>query len=528
MSNHGVKPFENNWAYLKTELRWLDRVLMLAVSRQRQDDKILRQVTNTPADKVTSHWWKGIITVNRGIDDREGPSPRNVAKPGKSVSYSHHLESRIQASHNAGIVLALPALRDRFSLTEVEKNILLLAIAPEVNRRYGRLYSYLQEDAGTLEDLPTVDLCLRLLCRNDQAWQQARTRLTASDSIAQRGLVDWIGDEDGTLLSQQVRVTDAVANYLLADTPNLQKLHLSLNQADTHLAPFFEVDSAASTSSRNILPTGDAAGSGKAAGDDNGADDIASLKADEPEVAQHLPASAQTVEAPWQQLVLPQTLIRQLQHLSRQGRQRQQHQEASGLIVLLVGVSGTGKTISAATVATDLGLPLTCVDLEVLSLDSYPTILTDAPTEDPSLLLLKQGEHWFGRNPQVEQTWLHQWWQWRQQLHGLTLVSVHELPVVRPRWRQKFDGILTFSRPDTKARRRLWEQAFSPDIKTQSLDWAEMAKQLPLTGGEIGAIAQTIQLDLQARNQSTVTLRALRDAMKLHYPHIDIRDLKAK
>ena len=109
MSSDKVKPFTNNWAYLKTELRWLDRLLMLAVSRQRQDDKTVRQVANTPADKVTSHWWKGIIAVNRGIDDREGPAPRQAPKPQQTtVSYSQHLENRIQATHQSKVVLALP------------------------------------------------------------------------------------------------------------------------------------------------------------------------------------------------------------------------------------------------------------------------------------------------------------------------------------------------------------------------------------------------------------------------------------
>ena len=95
----------------------------------------------------------------------------------------------------------------------LKKNIVLMAIAPEINRRYGRLYDYLQEDEGALADLPTVDLCLRLLCRNDQDWQQARARLTAKHSLVNRDLLEWIGDEEGTLLSQQVRVSDDLANF---------------------------------------------------------------------------------------------------------------------------------------------------------------------------------------------------------------------------------------------------------------------------------------------------------------------------
>ncbi|MGF1521439.1 MAG: hypothetical protein ACFBSF_03865 [Leptolyngbyaceae cyanobacterium] len=513
MSSDKVKPFLNNWAYLKTELRWLDRLLMLAVSRQRQDDKMVRQVANTPADKVTSHWWKGIIAVNRGIDDREGPAPRQVPKPQQAtVSYSQHLESRIQATHQSKTVLALPELRNRFALTEVEKNILLIALAPEVNRRYGRLYNYLQEDAGALEDLPTVDLCLRLLCRNDEAWQQARSRLTAPNSMVHQGLVEWIGDDDGTLLSQQVRVADSVVNYLLADNPNPMELQQILEQA---------------TNGDMLLPR---VGVAPAAANSRSTEEGDTV-ADEPnktEDAKSLPVATQSVEALWECLVLPQKIVKQLQHLSRQAAERQLQSTVPGLMVLLIGEAGTGKTLAAGAIAADLSLSLTCVDLESLSLENYPSILTDTPTDDPSLLLVKQGQHWFGRTPQVEKSWLYQWWQWRQQHYGLTLVAAHTLTAVRASWRQKFDCILTLPRPDAKARCRLWKQSFPPELKIRNLDWDTLAQQLPLTGGEIQAITQTASMDLKARNQSTLTLRALRDAILLHHPQIDVRSVKNK
>ncbi|PSN15223.1 hypothetical protein C7271_21050, partial [filamentous cyanobacterium CCP5] len=69
-------PFADNWAYLKTELNWLDRLLVLAVSRQRQDTKAINQVAKTAADKATSHWWKGVITLNQptGYDECRPPS----------------------------------------------------------------------------------------------------------------------------------------------------------------------------------------------------------------------------------------------------------------------------------------------------------------------------------------------------------------------------------------------------------------------------------------------------------------------
>lgn len=507
MTTDGAQPFESNWAYLKTELRWLDRLLMLAVSRQRQEDKTFNKVANTPADKVTSHWWKGIITVNRGIDDREGPLPAAKPKTTATVSYSQHLEDRIQASYKAGIILGLPQLRDRCALTEIEKNILLLALAPEVNRRYGRLYNYLQQDAGVLEDLPTVDLCLRLLCRNDQAWQTARARLTATNSLVNQGLVEWIGDEDGTLLSQQVRISDEVTNFLLANTPDLNRLGAIQKTARSEDG-LLAADSGAESTTGNCAES-------------NGPSDSLVLP-EKDDTSVH----SRQVTASWDGLVLPNKLIQQLQHLSLQAMQRQNYEDVAGLMVLLVGDSGTGKTLTAGIIAAEIGIPLTCIDLEVLSPESYPDVLTDTPASDPSLLLLKQGERWFGRTPQVHQTWLNQWWQWRKQHHGLTLLTAHTLHVLKPSWRKKFDSILQLPRPDIKARRRLWEGAFSPELKTDTVNWAEVAKQLPLTGGEILAIAHTTQLTLQARNQKTLTLKALKEAILMHHPNSDMRGIK--
>ena len=60
-----------------------------------------------------------------------------------------------------------------------------MALAPEINRRYGRLYHYLQtgQDKATASDLPTVDLVLRLLCRNDLERRRARAKLTGAGSL---------------------------------------------------------------------------------------------------------------------------------------------------------------------------------------------------------------------------------------------------------------------------------------------------------------------------------------------------------
>jgi SpoVK/Ycf46/Vps4 family AAA+-type ATPase len=60
-----------------------------------------------------------------------------------------------------------PAFRwlvDTFSLTAFQAAVLLVALAPEIDLRYERLFAYLQDDVGKRR--PTIDLALRLLCRD--------------------------------------------------------------------------------------------------------------------------------------------------------------------------------------------------------------------------------------------------------------------------------------------------------------------------------------------------------------------------
>jgi hypothetical protein len=232
-------------------------------------------------------------------------------------------------------------------------------------------------------------------------------------------------------------------------------------------------------------------------------------------------ASSPAIAPVWNDLVLPKSVIRQLQYLGRQAIARHHETAIPGFMVLLVGAPGTGKTTAAQAIASDMQVPLSSIELETLTPEDYPDSLTASPSETSNLLLLKQGELWFGRQSQVETPWLHQWWQWRQQF-GLTLVVTTAAHKILPHWRQKFDAVLTLPRPNAKARQQLWERAFSPKIKTHQLDWQAIAQQLPLTGGEICTLAQTIELDLQTRQRATVTLSALRAALALHHPHLEV------
>jgi ATPase family associated with various cellular activities (AAA) len=446
--------FANNWDYLKTELRWLDQVLMMAVTRQRKENHDVERVAQSRADRVTSHWWKGLMALEGDVAYDEHRQPSSAPK----VSYQQQLESRIQSSQGRGIMLALPKLRDRLKLSLFEKNVVLMSLAPEMNRRYARLYRYLQgEDAAHKTDLPTVDLVLRLLCRNDSEWRTARTKLTGVSPLVRCELLHLAGSVD-TFLNRPLQLAEPLVHYLLAEQPTEQGLEVLLRPLDVSARP-------------SLLD--------------------------------------QTVDAvEWSRLVLPQPLLTSLQYLVQRVDGYAQAEETwgfdgssypPGAIALLVGMPGTGKSLAAGAIAHALDTPLYTVDLSQVEPSDYLRLLEEIQTQDPTVLLVKSARHWLGRSTSLVSAALHQFLTQRRSLPGVTLLSEDRSASIQPLWQRQVEQVLVFPLPGVNDRRLLWQRAFCLSVPRVEMDWDGLAT-LKLNGGEIGAIAQEAILYAAATN----------------------------
>ncbi|MEL6939455.1 MAG: AAA family ATPase [Cyanobacteria bacterium J06598_1] len=488
-------PFADNWAYLKTELAWLDRLLMLAIARQRKDTQAVNKVANTPADRLSNHWWKGVISVpNPNYDDCRVPQPAatETQKTTSSadtetvpackkapVGYQSQLEARIKVSAEDNIVLALPSLRHYLNLSLFEKNLLLLVLAPEVNRRYGRLYHYLQtgEEKGN-SDLPMVDLALRLLCRNDLERRRARAKLTGPDSLVEKKILRYVALRPGTRLTSYLQMSEAWVNYLLSEQPDQQFLFEQLATPEPLLA----------------LPAPTPA--------------TRAVKIRQPEVS-------------WDQLILPTPTLRQLQTLSQQTSASFVSHSNVGHLAILVGETGTGKTMAAGAIATSLRQSLSELDLAQVYSEHWLDVLASLDSARYPVLLVKSAAVWFGRNRdngeqanRPSKAQLQQWLHARQTEAGITLLSTRYLHTVQARWRQQIENTITLPMPYKVARKMLWRQAFSGITCSSKIDWIELAAQLKVSGGEIQQLAESAVAIAQNKNAKTIKLSHIQQAIK--------------
>ncbi len=501
-----LMPFADNWAYLKTELAWLDRLLMLAIARQNKEIKTISKVATTPADRLSAHWWKGVISVpNPSYDDCRVPPTAKInsanthlatrlnssdpAQPSTSAQckaptgYQGQLEKRIQASAQADIVLALPALRHYLNLTLFEKNLILMVLAPEINRRYGRLYHFLatgEEKTNRASDLPMVDLALRLLCRNDLERRRARATLSGPHSLIAKNVLRYVSLQPGTRLTQYLQLSESWVDYLLSEKPDQQFVFKQLATPATPLL---------------ALPAPSPA--------------TRAVKISQPEVS-------------WDQLILPTSAMVQLQSITQQTSAGLLTRAEAGQVAMLVGETGTGKTMAAGAIATSLRQPLSTLDLSQVNPQDWSAVLNSLDPYRYSVLLIKSASIWFGRSRSVglgEQSslstaQLQQWLKTRKTEPGLTLLSSRYLHVVQARWRQQMNAILSLPMPYKVARTMLWRQAFSGIACSDSIDWTELAAQLKVSGKEIRQLAEGAVAIAQSKNAKTITLIHIQQAIK--------------
>lgn len=194
-------PAEPGLAYLMGRLGLVEERVRRAVEARRAGDP-------EPDDP-----FRGIYlsdeTVRRLLDE-----PATVPEPDPvDGERAAGLDAWAEEVVGAGAVLRLAALERDFGLLPLDTELLLVALAPDLDRRYEQLYGYLNDDVTRRR--PTVGLALAL-CGTPAASAGARARLSAGAPLVARGLVV-VEEPERPLLSRALLVPDRVTAHLLGD-----------------------------------------------------------------------------------------------------------------------------------------------------------------------------------------------------------------------------------------------------------------------------------------------------------------------
>jgi hypothetical protein len=94
-----------------------------------------------------------------------------------------------------------------------EAQALVLCLAPEVARKYDKLYAYLQDDVTRRK--PTVGLALELFCRSRAEEHAARAAFEPQGTLLKGRLVQVENGASTSLLSRPLKLDDRIAGFLL-------------------------------------------------------------------------------------------------------------------------------------------------------------------------------------------------------------------------------------------------------------------------------------------------------------------------
>ena len=188
---------------------------------RRLDLQIQRELSARPA-KASSDALGFVAVAESEVREllRDGPTVANEAS-GELQRQFQALESlirgRVAATESLGNSLPLLQLARTFSLSDLEQDVLVACVAAEIDRRYERIFGYLQDDMGRRR--PTVGLMLSI-CGADRDRVSGFTQLRPNGRLFSSQLVHLSDETIATdpFPGRALRADERIVGYLTGDT----------------------------------------------------------------------------------------------------------------------------------------------------------------------------------------------------------------------------------------------------------------------------------------------------------------------
>jgi AAA+ superfamily predicted ATPase len=228
----------------------------------------------------------------------------------------------------------------------------------------------------------------------------------------------------------------------------------------------------------------------------------------------------------WDHLVLPETTLRRVREVASAIRQRdrvfhnwgmaERTGSGNGLMVLFSGASGTGKTMTAAIVASDLELELYRIDLASIvskyigETEKNLDRIFEAARRSNGILLFDEADALLGKRSEVKDA--HDRYanieiayllQKMEDHDGVVILATNLSKNLDQAFARRMHYVVEFPRPDAGLRERLWRGIFPPETPLAAdVDLRFLAEQFEISGGEIQSVALDAAFLASAGNEA--------------------------
>lgn len=214
--NHELLPYRDSFEHLNDELRWLDLLIQLRTNtlglqnQENPEGQTPRTVYITPEE------------VKWLLEQGTATHPENTRTKELRVELARlaaEIDDRVERTLNTDVFLALPQLGRLFGLSAFEMKTILICLAPELRRKYDRLYAYLQDDITRKR--PSVDLVLELLCETEAERWHASRFFSDTAPLLRAALIQKVDDphspSGSSQLAQFLRLDPRICGFLLGN-----------------------------------------------------------------------------------------------------------------------------------------------------------------------------------------------------------------------------------------------------------------------------------------------------------------------
>jgi AAA+ superfamily predicted ATPase len=215
----------------------------------------------------------------------------------------------------------------------------------------------------------------------------------------------------------------------------------------------------------------------------------------------------------WPDIVLPRTRLQQLRDICNYVKHREQvlgewgfarkRSYGNGVSALFAGPSGTGKTMAAEIIASELALDLYKIDLSTVvskfigeTEKNLSRIFTEAETSN-AILFFDEADALFGKRSEVKDS--HDRYanievgyllQRIEEYDGVVILASNFKKNIDEAFVRRLQFVIEFPFPGAAERRRIWDVVWPPEApKDPEIDFDALAERYEITGGNIRNIA---------------------------------------
>jgi len=231
-----MEPYSDTIEHLREEISRLDLLLKRAVI-------IAREASSGAGPDE----FRGLVVTENEVDDilrttdlmgepweRAGAKETELAPIDKELDKKRNqIDGRVKATRGKKVQLALLNLAGQFDLSQAEVDILLVALAPELEPRYETLYSYLQNDVTRKH--PSVNLALNLICRSEREKLKARGIFSPESPLLSHCILDLADesqDRQPSLLRKFLKIDETIVRFLLDQPPKTASIGVLVTPAE--------------------------------------------------------------------------------------------------------------------------------------------------------------------------------------------------------------------------------------------------------------------------------------------------------